>query len=699
MFSKYCLNLFVLVILLGAWNVASAQDIALETDLVVFEFPEDGRDYQFNIRMANDGGGVLRWQSSIEFQRNHAQQGPRRDDGGDLLAEFQGINNQNQHCSPVAWDWDNDRMWVTSVNPNLAVAYTTGLNYGNIEEVIRIDPGVCTDGAWARGLLYLPEYNTAALNRYDAQGQNVGAIQMPFPIVGLAADDENGWLFLMNANDETISVFTLTDDGGVGDAIGVIRNHRNFHGGAQSFGFEWVAEHNGQLWMLNPNDGTIHQIRVDTERWECQEEIDRFQAFPNGEQLVSAFAHDGENFWAGGFSSNNIRIYDDGIAENAWLFLEPTEGELDQWQDIELYMIAVGADLADGVYRADVHIFSNDPNSPDVVIRVVGTIGELPEIEVVWPSVAGFPRVIDFNYNREVWTDYPVMVPVTIRNLGGDDLVVTEVVTHTEFFTPNLIEFTIAPGDSQEVEVTYLNASEGTIRDSLFIRSNDVDVEYWKMRMVAQAFSPPEIHVNAQDVEVRLREGQSRDIPITVNNTGGWVLSWTAAIGPREAPGRDEPAAIIATVTPSEGILRPASAVNLGVHLELTALEPEPEDILLTITSNDPANPAVEVLFHVTSLGVGEAESSLPSVVCLDAIHPNPFNSTSTVEFTLPVRSEVQLALLDMEGRQVLDLAKGEFEAGSHQFVIDAGQLPAGCYLVRLKTAREVRFAKAVVMK
>lgn len=63
--------------------------------------------------------------------------------------------------------------------------------------------------------------------------------------------------------------------------------------------------------------------------------------------------------------------------------------------------------------------------------------------------------------------------------------------------------------------------------------------------------------------------------------------------------------------------------------------------------------------------GVTKAPSVFtPAVWDLSSAYPNPFNPTTQIRFDLPEASTVTLAVFDLLGRKVGDLAAGEYEAG-----------------------------------
>ena len=85
--------------------------------------------------------------------------------------------------------------------------------------------------------------------------------------------------------------------------------------------------------------------------------------------------------------------------------------------------------------------------------------------------------------------------------------------------------------------------------------------------------------------------------------------------------------------------------------------------------------------------GADAAEvTSVPEAFVLEANYPNSFNPQTTIRFSVPEASVVKLAVYDVLGREVRMLVDGVREAGVHEVVFEAGDLPSGTYLYRLET-------------
>jgi len=298
-----------------------------------------------------------------------------RDDPGDLLGEFNGINQQNVYCSPAAYDWDNDRMWVSSYNQQISVAYTFDNNYEEFEEVLRINNGgSCMDGAWVNGVFFNNVNGARVVNRWDEEGNRLEAANMQQACFGMGADVNEELLFVLdNAQPYPIHVYEVNGDGEIGEEVGRIGNHTQFHNNQIVWNMEWVGDHpEGQLWIHTTNNGgEANQIFVNTEEWECEERVSVFGTGQGQFQTHDGVAHDGENMWVAGWGQNNIRIYDDGVAEVRWFAIEPDAGTTVPGADSDVVLTFSSEGLeAETLYEGYMTITSNDPQNGAVEIEV-----------------------------------------------------------------------------------------------------------------------------------------------------------------------------------------------------------------------------------------------------------------------------------------------------------------------------------------
>lgn len=83
-------------------------------------------------------------------------------------------------------------------------------------------------------------------------------------------------------------------------------------------------------------------------------------------------------------------------------------------------------------------------------------------------------------------------------------------------------------------------------------------------------------------------------------------------------------------------------------------------------------------------VSVNESRQVIPGSITLYQNHPNPFNPTTTIRFSVLSRQRVSLRLYDALGREVRTLFEGEVAAGEHSVVVNASDLASGVYVYRL---------------
>ena len=88
-----------------------------------------------------------------------------------------------------------------------------------------------------------------------------------------------------------------------------------------------------------------------------------------------------------------------------------------------------------------------------------------------------------------------------------------------------------------------------------------------------------------------------------------------------------------------------------------------------------------------------------PAAYSLKPAFPNPFNPTTTLEYSLAKTGAARLSVHDLSGREVALLVDGLQEAGAHPVVFDAAALPSGVYFARLQAEGRVETQKLLLVK
>ena len=99
------------------------------------------------------------------------------------------------------------------------------------------------------------------------------------------------------------------------------------------------------------------------------------------------------------------------------------------------------------------------------------------------------------------------------------------------------------------------------------------------------------------------------------------------------------------------------------------------------------------------------ATATMPTIeASVGQNHPNPFNPATTIDVTIPERSELVVAIYDARGARVATLNAGIQDAGTHRVewngTDDAGRgVGSGVYFYRLEGAGAVASKKMVLLK
>ncbi len=87
--------------------------------------------------------------------------------------------------------------------------------------------------------------------------------------------------------------------------------------------------------------------------------------------------------------------------------------------------------------------------------------------------------------------------------------------------------------------------------------------------------------------------------------------------------------------------------------------------------------------YSMILLGVSPAE--LPLRFQLYAAYPNPFNPITTIQYDLPQRSEIQIIIYDLIGREVTTLLSEIQDAGFKSVQWDATNISSGIYIYQIR--------------
>ncbi len=108
------------------------------------------------------------------------------------------------------------------------------------------------------------------------------------------------------------------------------------------------------------------------------------------------------------------------------------------------------------------------------------------------------------------------------------------------------------------------------------------------------------------------------------------------------------------------------------------------------------------ILDHLEFSGsteIAEGIAGQPLDFRLEQNFPNPFNPSTTIDFSLPARAQTRLVVYNTLGQEVAVLVNGELESGMHSARFDAMGLPSGTYFYRLTAGANMHTGKMNLLK
>jgi hypothetical protein len=106
-----------------------------------------------------------------------------------------------------------------------------------------------------------------------------------------------------------------------------------------------------------------------------------------------------------------------------------------------------------------------------------------------------------------------------------------------------------------------------------------------------------------------------------------------------------------------------------------------------------------------TPTSVGDSPfTRLPRTFSLGQNHPNPFNPSTTIDYSLSESSRVELKIFNLRGQEVRALVDREMPAGDHSTHWDGKdsqgrRVSSGIYIYRMRSGNEIKTRKMIVLK
>ncbi len=461
----------------------------------------DGDEEEFALTIANEGEGVLIWDTNFELfeqpgidnqrrsiRKTKSSHGPNRDEPGDIIDQF---NSGITRCAGMTSTHDG-RIWGCAYFTNRVIAMDieNGEILNNWE-----GPGRPLGMTWTGEDFWIGDHRTPTIFRYDVAGELIEQFDLNFErILGIGCDRQNfAYINATEQDENIIHIIDIEEHNEVGTF-----SIRNAVGNNRVGCITWVPEHpDGQLWGLS--DERICQVVIDEER--NAELIQEFEALVDSRYC--GLGHDGENIWFGMWEEEDWYKIEDGIQEMSPLISwDPTSGELAEGEDIDVIATITTADLADGFYEGTLFFISNDPETPvsEVNVRVSVNGRSFITAEPVQPVPVGAEEDAIILFEEAYIGVAPSEFILTIQNTGEIELEIAGIEIEGENvddFSHNIEDGVVIPSREEiDVTLTFQPDEAGQKNAILTLQTDAMNVEdgivWWNLTGMGLAVPEPE---------------------------------------------------------------------------------------------------------------------------------------------------------------------------------------------------------------
>ncbi|MDR3609211.1 MAG: S8 family serine peptidase [Ignavibacteriaceae bacterium] len=109
--------------------------------------------------------------------------------------------------------------------------------------------------------------------------------------------------------------------------------------------------------------------------------------------------------------------------------------------------------------------------------------------------------------------------------------------------------------------------------------------------------------------------------------------------------------------------------------------------------------PAFIVGEYLSQRTIDSAKSSHELYYDLSNNYPNPFNPQTNINYTIPVKSHVEIKVYDVLGREVAKLVDAEQDEGKYKINFNASRLSSGIYFYSIRAGAYVKTKKMLLLK
>jgi probable HAF family extracellular repeat protein len=196
---------------------------------------------------------------------------------------------------------------------------------------------------------------------------------------------------------------------------------------------------------------------------------------------------------------------------------------------------------------------------------------------------------------------------------------------------------------------------------------------------------------NGQIIDLGLPQGYARGVATGINNDGtivGWMAT-TLSGGTKHAfVWRDGVLTNLNSIVPPNSGWELQSASDINDNGQIIG------------SGSAPSGSIQGFLLTPVLTGVeDDIAETLPTKFVKLNNYPNPFNTITTISYSLPRTANVSIEIYDILGRSVETINEGLQNAGDHQVIWDAQDQPTGLYFYRFQAGDITVMNKMALLK
>lgn len=187
-------------------------------------------------------------------------------------------------------------------------------------------------------------------------------------------------------------------------------------------------------------------------------------------------------------------------------------------QTVNLTISSNGLTSGEHLYYVNLYDASNDL-----------PIGSVPvEVDVTGiPDMAAASNSITFNDTEIGKTDQQGLL---IENNGGADLIINDLIFESSNFVPDFdLPFVVKPYDRENLVLNFVPAAAGSLTETVTLQTNDPANQSLIVNLNATGFEVPHLVLGTDTIRITIKENESINRSISLQNHGSVDLEWTAS--------------------------------------------------------------------------------------------------------------------------------------------------------------------------